>query len=109
MESKTIKNRRKTFKKITMKDLHIIITGFVQGVGYRKFVKHHGSKLGLTGWVRNLPDNSVEALLQGPEEKIKEMIVRCKKGPFLSEVENVDVVWEESKETYSDFIIRHDF
>lgn len=109
MESKTVKNYRKSFWKIIMKDAHIIVTGFVQGVGFRKFVKHGASKLGLTGWVRNLPDGSVEALIQGQKEKIDTLIALCKKGPFLSEVEEIDLVWEETKETFFEFTIRHDF
>ncbi|MGH7246187.1 MAG: acylphosphatase [Candidatus Levyibacteriota bacterium] len=90
-----------------MKSAVIIVTGFVQGVGYRKFVKDSARKLGLTGWVRNLPDRTVEACLQGSPEKIEEMLVLCKKGPFLSEVEDISVLWEEAEE-FSDFSIRHD-
>lgn len=92
-----------------MKDAHVMIRGFVQGVGYRKFVRKHAEELGLTGWVRNLPDGSVEALFQGNEATIEKMLEICRKGPFLSEVEDVDNVWEEQKETYDDFTIRHDF
>lgn len=109
MESKTAQNCRKTCSITPMHDAHLIITGFVQGVGYRKFVKHEAVKLGLTGWVRNLPDGSVEALVQGEKEKIEILIGKCRKGPFLSEVEKVDVVWEDKKEIFSDFSIRHDF
>lgn len=92
-----------------MKDAHLMIRGFVQGIGYRKWARKEAQKLGLSGWVRNLPDGSVEALLQGSQKDIKEMIALCKKGPFMSEVENVDVVWENQKETIPDFSIRHDF
>lgn len=92
-----------------MKDAHVMIRGFVQGVGYRQFVKKHARELGLTGWVRNLPDQSVEALLQGDEKAIEKTLALCKKGPFLSEVEEVDAVWEEQKEVFPDFSLRHDF
>lgn len=76
---------------------HIFISGFVQGVGYRRFVRHHGLKLGLTGWVKNLPDNRVEAIFSGPKEKIEKIIEICKKGPFLSEVRDVQAVWDDSE------------
>lgn len=83
----------------------IFISGFVQGVGFRQFVKSNAQKLNLKGWVRNLPDNRVEALFEGSKEKIEEMISLCGKGPFLSEVENVEVVWEYSKEKLEGFEI----
>lgn len=85
--------------------VHVIISGFVQGVGYRQFVKSNARRLGLTGWVTNLPDNRVEAVFQGSKEKIEEIIRLCRKGPFLSEVENVEVEWKETEEEFSDFRI----
>jgi len=72
----------------------IFIFGSVHGVGFRQFIKDNGQKRGLTGWVRNLPDGRVEAVFNGPKEKIEEIIAECRKGPFLAEVENVEVVWE---------------
>ncbi|MEK7534472.1 MAG: acylphosphatase [Patescibacteria group bacterium] len=80
-----------------MRYARIFISGFVQAVGFRQFIKINADRLKLEGWVRNLPDGQVEAVFQGSKEKIKEMIVLCKKGPFLAEVESVDVVWEETK------------
>jgi acylphosphatase len=74
---------------------HVLVSGFVQGVGYRRFIRHHALKISLAGWVKNLPDNRVEAVFQGSKEKIEEMIRICKKGPFLSEVKGIQVEWEE--------------
>ncbi|MDO8583325.1 MAG: acylphosphatase [bacterium] len=89
-----------------MKICHIFISGFVQGVGFRRFVKHHAVKLGLTGWVKNLPDNRVEAAFQGSKEQIEKIISICQKGAFLSEVKDVVVEWEESsKEAFNSFEI----
>ncbi len=88
-----------------MKAAHIFVTGFVQGVGYRQFVKSEARKRGLTGWVRNLPDSRVEALFIGEKKELEKMIQLCKKGPFLSEVENIAVFWEDKKETFEDFTI----
>lgn len=86
----------------------VFISGFVQGVGFRQFVKRSALKLNLTGWVRNLADNRVEATFCGSKEQIEKMISICRKGPFLSEVKDVSVVWEkdEPEETYSNFEIR---
>ncbi len=88
-----------------MKEAHVFISGFVQGVGFRHFVRKKAQKLGLKGWVTNLPDRRVEAAFQGSEEKISEMIKLCKKGSFISEVENIDVEWVEKDEEFSEFKI----
>ena len=83
----------------------IFISGFVQGIGFRQFIKINADKIGLEGWVRNLPNGKVEAVFNGPKEKIEEMIALCRKGPFLAEVENVEIVWEEKIEEFKEFEI----
>lgn len=88
-----------------MKTARVLISGFVQGVGYRHFVKNTASKLGLKGWVKNLPDRRVEALFVGTQENIEKAIKECKKGPFLSEVEDVETEWIDSTESFDDFKI----
>lgn len=75
---------------------HVFISGFVQGVGFRQFVKRSAKQIGVSGWTRNLSDNRVEAKFIGKKEQIEKMILVCKKGPFLSEVKDVDVLWEEN-------------
>lgn len=92
-----------------MQDAHVMIRGFVQGVGFRKWARKTAEKELLTGWVRNLPDGSVEVLLQGEKEAIDKVLAEYKKGPFLSEVREVDVILEDRKEEFSDFSVRHDF
>lgn len=91
-----------------MKIIHLIIHGYVQGVGYRKFVRHTATKLGLVGWVRNLPDGTVEAEVGGLEDRLKDFITECKKGPLVSEVSNVEVEWSDKDFPYTDFEIRHE-
>ncbi len=86
-----------------MKQAHVFISGSVQGVGYRQFVKQNARKLGINGWVRNTEDGGVEAVLQGEESMIEVMIEQCKKGPFMSEVEHCGFEWEESEEEYDSF------
>jgi acylphosphatase len=87
---------------------HVIISGFVQGVGFRRFVKYQALKLGLTGWVKNLADNRVEVLFQGPKERIEMIIAVCKKGSFFSEVKDLRVEWEDQvTENFTSFDILH--
>ena len=84
----------------------VFVSGFVQNVGYRQFVKGIARKIGLTGWTRNLPDGRVEVLFSGSKEKIEEAVEECWEGPFLSEVKSVDVEWTEDSQEYKDFEIR---
>ena len=88
-----------------MTQAHLTISGSVQGIGYRYFVKSNATRLGLTGWVRNNPDGTVEALLQGEKEPIEQMVALCKKGPFLAEIKDIKITWEETKENFTDFTI----
>jgi len=88
------------------KSIHLYISGMVQGVGYRQFVRYVARKLGVTGWVQNLPDGRVEAMVHGSEDQLKELIRRCKKGSFVSEVKDIDVIWMENEETFDGFEIR---
>lgn len=83
----------------------IFVSGFVQGVGFRHFIRSKAKELGLTGWAKNLPDGSVEVLVQGEKSSIEQLIKQCKKGPFLSEVEKIDMRWEDSKEKFASFDI----
>jgi len=83
----------------------ITILGFVQGVGYRRFVKWNAKKLDLKGWIKNGENGKVEALIQGSKEKIEKLIKICKKGPFLSEVKSVVVDWEDVETNFDSFEI----
>ena len=74
-----------------MKTTHIIVTGRVQGVGFRYFTVRCANDLSLCGWVRNLPDGSVEAVIQGPDEKIEEMIGLLKQGPGAANVAGLEI------------------
>lgn len=96
-----------------MNQAHVFISGSVQGVGYRQFVKSIARKAGITGWVRNTEDGGVEAVFQPSEgsgqdgEKLVEQIIEeCRKGPFLAEVEHIGFEWEEGEEQYQEFVIK---
>jgi len=91
-----------------IKQAHFIVSGFVQGVGYRRFIRHIAKKLSLTGWVRNNTDGTVEGLVVGTEPAISELIEACKKGPFLSTVDNVHVTFDDIQQKFEEFHIRHD-
>lgn len=70
-----------------MKRVHVFISGKVQGVFFRAFVSRHAFELNLKGWVRNTEDGKVEAVFEGDEEKIREMLELCNKGPSGAKVE----------------------
>lgn len=86
--------------------VRIYILGFVQGVGFRRFVKKNAQKLNLKGFVTNLKDGRVEAVVNGNEENIKKLIKIIEKGTFFSDVKSVDVNKEEEEE-FEDFKILH--
>jgi acylphosphatase len=71
--------------------VHVLISGKVQNIGFRQFIKSNAIKLNLKGWVRNLPDGRVEAMITGEHKNIKQMILLCRKGPFLAEIKNVEI------------------
>ncbi len=66
--------------------LELRITGQVQGVGYRAWTAATARRLGLVGWVRNAPDGSVAALIQGPQDALAQMVALCRRGPPAARV-----------------------
>lgn len=69
---------------------HVMIHGRVQGVGFRYWTTCEAIKLGLTGWVRNRRNGTVEAVFAGPPDVVAEMMVRCRQGPPSARVERID-------------------
>lgn len=88
-----------------MKTIHIIVTGRVQGVGFRYFTVRGANNLGLCGWVKNLPDGGVEAVIQGQNESIEQMIELLQEGPRASIVTDLKIEEIEQKE-FSGFTMR---
>ncbi len=70
---------------------HLRIRGRVQGVGYRLYTLRQASRLGVTGWVRNREDGSVEAVVQGEPGRVETLMERLRKGPPASRVEEIEV------------------
>ena len=73
---------------------HVLVSGKVQGVGYRASTWDTATLLKLNGWVRNLRDGRVEAVFEGPRDRINEMIRWCHQGPPTATVETVLVEYE---------------
>ena len=83
----------------------LVVHGRVQGVGFRYFVQHAATRLGLTGDVRNCPDSTVEIVVAGNARKIVEFIELVEKGPSHARVQRVDVTDMPVQGTYSSFTI----
>ncbi|OGG03830.1 hypothetical protein A2W14_04785 [Candidatus Gottesmanbacteria bacterium RBG_16_37_8] len=86
--------------------VHVFIRGDVTGVGYRHWARINARELVLEGFVKNADTGLVEAVFEGEEEKVKEMIERCKKGPEVAWVEKVEVKWEIATGEFMDFEIK---
>lgn len=84
---------------------HLIISGYVQKVGYRQFVKKTALLLNLTGWVKNIPDRKVEVLASGQKEKLEKLITECKKGPFLAKVNDIKTNWLKEEKIFDEFSV----
>jgi acylphosphatase len=83
------------------------IAGRVQGVYFRASALQQAQKLGLTGWVMNCPDGSVEAIAEGARPKLDELIAWCRLGPSGARVSRVDVHWESPEHAFRGFNIKH--
>ncbi|HEY9748908.1 MAG TPA: acylphosphatase [Allocoleopsis sp.] len=77
--------------------VHVLVSGHVQGVGYRLSTCQAAETLGINGWVKNLPDGRVEAVFEGSPELLEEMIRWCHKGPQMAIVQEVKVAYEEAE------------
>ena len=72
-----------------MRTVHLVITGRVQGVGYRDWTRREAVRLGLSGWVRNRPEGSVQALIHGDDSAVGQMLDACRRGPPAARVQAV--------------------
>lgn len=89
------------------KRAHLWISGRVQGVTFRASTRDEAGRLELSGWVKNLQDGRVEAVVEGKAEAVDELVDWCHEGPSLARVENVET--EESAFTgeFDGFEVRH--
>lgn len=87
--------------------VHIIISGKVQRVGFRQFIKYKAKKLDIKGWVKNLPNGNVEGMFCGDRENLNNMIKICKEGPYLARVSDLKIT-ELTDEEFDNFTIIKD-
>ena len=90
-----------------MKRIKVLIYGRVQGVSFRAFIKHKAILLNLKGYIKNLSSGKVEAIFEGEDKAIQEIINGCKKGPLASKVTDIKIKEESYKNEFKDFEIRY--
>ena len=88
-----------------IKTVHILVDGYVQGVGFRFFVQQVAQELSLTGWVRNRHDDRVEILAQGEEANLSRLIEMVRLGPPSATVTGVETDWSPEAIQYTRFSI----
>ena len=82
-----------------------VVSGRVQGVCFRAETQKQASQLGLTGWVRNLPDGGVEVLVEGEEQRVQQLMAWCRQGPPRSRVDRVEEFPETHTGEFNSFAI----
>lgn len=90
---------------MSTKRVQVIVRGRVTGVFFRAAAQREAKRLGITGWVKNRPDGSIEIVAEAEEEAIKEMISWSHHGPSAARVDDVDVRWRGYTGEFSDFRI----
>ncbi len=86
--------------------LHARVEGIVQGVGFRAYTLRQARQLGLTGWVRNRWDGSVEVVAEGPRGALEDLVRRLHIGPVSAQVTRVEVQWEPYQGAFTSFSVR---
>ncbi len=87
---------------------HYLISGLVQGVGFRRFVERTAQGLKLRGWVRNLFDGRVEAWAQGPKDTLAQLETQLRKGPSHSRVDSLVIKVQTVSAAIQEFTVRND-
>jgi len=88
------------------KRVHIYVTGIVQGVSFRYYMLQEATRAGATGWVRNLPDGRVEAVIEGDDAAVERLLTWCRQGTRGARVEHVEALPETATGEFQGFRIR---
>ncbi|NOT04471.1 MAG: acylphosphatase [Anaerolineales bacterium] len=86
--------------------VHIWVQGRVQSVGFRAHVEYYGSRIGVTGWVRNVGYDTVEAVAEGTHEQVDKFIEMVKQGPRASRVDEARVEYETVSGEFKEFGVK---
>jgi acylphosphatase len=86
--------------------LEATVHGYVQGVGFRWRTREIARRLRLQGYVRNLPDRTVEVVAEGPERALQEFLTYLREGPSAANVDHVDVRWQAATGRFGGFEVR---
>lgn len=90
---------------MALKRIHLVIRGRVQGVYYRASAVREAKRLGLTGWVKNRPDNAVEVVAEGEEDQVKDFLAWAQHGPSTARVDKIDTRWRSYTGEFASFTI----
>lgn len=90
----------------TLQRLHVSVRGHVQGVGFRYFVLNAANAMGLSGWVRNCPDGSVEVTAEGEFEALESLLQKLRNGPRMGLVSDVVYQWSPCRFEFDHFMVR---
>ena len=85
----------------------LLIAGRVQGVAFRWETRRAAQRHQVGGWVRNLPDGRVEAVVEGPRARVNELIDWCRQGPPVARVDSLDIQWEDYAGEFQGFDITY--
>jgi acylphosphatase len=86
--------------------VHLLVSGRVQGVFFRGFTEAEARRLGLAGWVRNLPDGRVEVLAEGERASLEALVRHCASGPPAARVDRVEQAWSAYQGDLAPFTAR---
>ncbi|MFD2656165.1 acylphosphatase [Gracilibacillus thailandensis] len=93
---------------IILRQVHVVVSGRVQGVGFRSFTQQVAVENNIIGWVKNLNDGSVEIKAQGEDNKVDAFLLQVKKGPsFFAKVKNIEITEEEVETAFQKFEIKY--
>ncbi len=91
---------------MAIKRLEALVHGYVQGVGFRWWVREQARRLNLKGYVRNRPDRTVEVVAEGEEAVLNTLLALLRQGPPAASVQDVEQAWSAAQGTFSGFEVR---